>query len=289
MTRLLVLTALLLGACSSGSPPPVTVYVPVEFEEHALGWLSESGLPVIVIAGDSAVNTELISAKQDSPRADVLITSGIVDVWNAADSGALRPISGDALAEVPESLRDPDGLWAPATSRYTIIGTAPGLEIMSVIDLRKLAAPELQGQVCLSSSVLADNRALIAMLIAEHGNRPAERIVRGWVRNLATAPFASEAELVEALRTARCVYGIISSAADTSGIWRIELTDRYYNIQGIGVARHAQNPEGAQQLVHWILGQHPHWEQLAPDARNVGEAGWYEEEARLLAERAGYW
>lgn len=278
----------LLPACSQAPQSPVTVYVPSEYEERAKAWLPESGLAVTVIAGDSKANTDLIVAKQDSPRADVLLTSGIVDVWYAADNGALRPIAGDAFKNVPGTFRDPDGMWAATTSRYVIIGTAPGLDIMSIIDLRKLAAPDLSAQVCLSSSVLADNRALIAMLIAEFGNRPAERIVRGWVRNLAVPPFASEEELIEALRSGDCRYGIISSTADAKGIYRIELATRYYNIQGVGVARHAQYPEAAQRLVNWMLTQQPLKEVPAASTRNVGQAGWYEEEARLLAERAGY-
>lgn len=279
---------ILLSACSPAPQSPVTVYVPVEYEERAKAWLPESGLAVTVIAGDSAANADLIIAKQDSPRADVLLTSGVVDVWYAAENGALRPIASEVLESVPDVFRDPDGLWAATEPRHITIGTAPGLEIMSVIDLRKLAAPELQGRVCLSSSDRADNRALIAMLIAEHGNRPAERIVRGWVRNLAKAPFASEEELVAALRSAECTYGIISSAAETSGAWRVELATRYYNIQGVGVARHAQNPEAAQRLVAWMLEQLPLEAPPATNGRNVGQAGWYDEEARLLAERAGY-
>ena len=277
-----------LSACSQAPQSPVTVYVPAEYEDRAKAWLPESGLDVTVIAGDSKANTDLIVAKQDSPRADVLLTSGVVDVWYAADNGALRPISGDAFKNVHGIFKDPDRMWAATTSRYAIIGTAPDLDVTSVVDLRKLAAPELSAQVCLSSSALADNRALVAMLIAELGNRPAERLVRGWVRNLAIPPFASEQKLVEALRSGDCRYGILSSAADASAINRIELATRYYNIQGVGVARHAQYPETAQRLVNWLLAQQSPAEVPAANTRNVGQAGWYEEEARLLAERAGY-
>lgn len=288
MRRLLPLAVFLLAACESGpSRAPVTVYVPADFEELANAWLPESGLDVTVIAGDSAANANLIIGKQDSPRADVFIASGIVDLWNAAENGALRPITSEALENVPGVFRDPDRLWVATHPRYMKVVTAPGLEIMSVIDLRALAAPERQSQVCLSSSARADNRALIALLIAEFGNRPAERLVRGWVRNLATPPFASEEELVEALRSAECVYGIVSSAADTKGAWPVELPVRYYNVQGVGVARHAQHPEAAQQLVDWILRQQD-LEAPPVSARHVGEAGWFDEEARRLVERVGY-
>ena len=289
MKRLWLVVVLLLGACDSAPPARVTVYVPTHFEKQAAAWLRESGLEVTVIAGDSRANTDLIVGKQDAPRADVLVTSGVVDIWYAADNGALRPIAGDAFKDLPDTLKDPDGMWAATESRYMTIGTAPDLDILASLDLQKLAAPELSAQVCLSTSVLEDNRALIAMLIAEFGNRPAERIVRGWVRNLAAAPFASEEELIGALRSGDCRYGIISSAADAAGIDRIDLASRYYNIQGVGVARHAQNPEAAQQLLNWMLAQGS-WDDLpASNIRNVGQAGWYEDEARLLAERAGYW
>jgi len=286
--RLLLLAAFVLAACESGPPPvPVTVYVPAEFEARAKAWLPESGLAVTVVAGDSTANTDLVIAKQDTPRADVLIAAGAADLSKAAEGGALRPITSEALERVPDAFRDPDRLWAAINTRYMTIVTAPGLEIMSVVDLQTLAAPGLHSQVCLSSSKRADNRALIAMLIAEMGNRPAERVVRGWVRNLATAPFASEDELVEALRSAECLYGIVSSDADTSGAWRIELPAGYYNIRGVGVARHAQHPDAAQQLVDWMLRDQPVEAPHLPGS-NVGQAGWFDEEARLLADRAGY-
>jgi iron(III) transport system substrate-binding protein len=287
--RLVLVVVLLLGACDSAPPAQVTVYVPTHFEEQANAWLRESGFEVTIIAGASKANTDLIVGKHDSPRADVLVTSGVVDIWYAADNGALRPIAGDAFEDLPDTFKDPDRMWAATASRYMTIGTAPGLDILTGLDLDKLAAPELSAQVCLSTSALEDNRVLIAMLIAEFGNRPAERIVRGWVRNLAAAPFASEEELIDALRVGDCRYGIISSAADAAGIDRIDLASRYYNVQGVGVTRHAQNPEAAQQLLNWMLAEGS-WEELpASNSRNVGQAGWYEEEARLLAERAGYW
>jgi len=279
---------MLVSACSPAPESPVVVYVPTEFEEEAREWLPQSGLAVTVIAGDSTANTELVVTKRDSPRADVLLTSGVVDIWRAAEEGALRPIAGEPLRSVPESLKDPDGMWAAVASRFVTIGTAPGLDIMHIIDLRKLAAPELKAQVCLSSSDLPDNRALVAMLIAEMGNRPAERLVRGWVRNLAEPPFASADQLFDALQSGDCRYGILPSDVGVVGMDRVELPTRYYNIQGIGVARHAQYPESGQQLVDWMLSQRQLEDVPASKNPNVGQAGWYDQEARLLVERAGY-
>jgi hypothetical protein len=56
----------------------------------------------------------------------------------------------------------------------------------------------------------------------------------------------------------------------------------------MGVARHAQNAERAQQLIEWLILNKP-LEGLADwSGKNVSIAGLRNEEALLLAERAGF-
>ena len=63
----------------------------------------------------------------------------------------------------------------------------------------------------------------------------------------------------------------------------------YVDIDGIGVARHARYPEAAHVLVNWMLNEKPITDLAWSNGKNVGIAGWRDEDARLLAERAGYW
>ena len=56
----------------------------------------------------------------------------------------------------------------------------------------------------------AGNRALLAMLIGDLGERPAERVVRGWLRNLALPPFKESARLQAALESGECGVAIVS-------------------------------------------------------------------------------
>ena len=288
MKRLLLLAALLLGACDKSPPQQVVAYVPTEFEEHANSWLPESGLAVTVIAGDSAFITDRIIDKLDSPRADVLITSNAIDIWRAADVGALRPIEGQALEGVPSQLRDPDDSWAAFAYRRLVIGVAQTANQQLVSNLRDLAVPGAAGKLCLLSSRLPASRALVGMLIEDLGVKPAERLVRSWVRNLAASPFASEAELRDSLERGDCEFGIISELPDGSSIGTVVVQPAYLLVDGVGISRHAENADAAQKLVDWMLSDLEPDELQGSVAQNAGVAGWRDEDARLLAERTGY-
>ena len=283
-----ILCMLVLVACDKSPPQQVVVYVPTEFEEYANSWLVESGLAVTVIAGNSSAITDEIIGKQDSPRADVLITSNAIDIWRAADVGALRPIAGEALAGVPSQLKDPDGSWAAIGYRRLVIGVARDADRQLVSNLRDLAAPGLAGKLCLSSSSLPASRALVGMLIEDLGVKPAERLVRSWVRNLAAAPFASEVELRASLERGDCDFGIVSKLPDGTSIGAVALLPAYLQIDGVGISRHAENADAAQQLVDWMLSDYQPDELNGSVVHNAGVAGWRDEDARLLAERAGY-
>jgi iron(III) transport system substrate-binding protein len=270
----------------------VVVYLSAEQETRLAASFStftdETRIPVTVKVGDSDTNTENVIGNRGAPPADVLLTSNVANIWRAADRGALRPLQGNALDAVPLVLRDPDDLWAALDVRNAVIGVSPAAEVARVGDYGDLAKSEFRGAVCLSSSALSVNRSLIGMLIEDLGVKPAERIVRAWARNLAAAPFATEAELVDALRSGTCHYGIFSSSIDSEGLSSFAPIRPYMDIDGIGVARHAPHAESAQKLVNWLLDENPLQEPATSNGKNIGLAGWRDEDVTLLVERAGY-
>jgi len=286
--------ALLFAACESaddGPPPePVVVYVSPAQEAQLAGAFSaftaETGVPTQLVVADDDINVRNIIENRGTPSADVLITSSVFDIWRAADEGALRPLTAKHLEKVPAELRDPDRTWAAIGVHHAVIATAA--EGGAPDDYSDFATPELRGKTCLSSSALPINRALIAMLIEDVGLKPAERMVRAWVRNLAASPYATEQKLVDALRLGTCRYGIVSGSADIEGLATIAPNPLYLDIDAIGIARHAEQAESAQALVEWMLKSSPLAEPESSNGRNLGLAGWRDEEVRLLAERAGY-
>ena len=86
----------------------------------------------------------------------------------------------------------------------------------------------------------------------------------------------------------RHVLGIVSGAADIEGLSTIAPQPLYLDIDAIGIARHAQQPESAEALVQWLLAANPPAKPESSNGRNLSLVGWRDEEVRLLVERAGY-
>ena len=291
---ILLLFAVVLFGCEKAPPevamPPVVVYAygdeTTGLAERLAGFTAAHGTPIQVVHGDSAELTDDVIANRGSPKADVLLTSNVADIWRAADEGALRPIQSPALADVKPEGRDADNLWVAFESYSAVIGAAERVETR-VTSYNGLARRDIGGEVCLSSSKLPINRAVIARLIEENGLKRAERIVRAWVRNLKLPPFATEAELVAALGDGTCGYGMFSSDIEAPGVSVAEPFPRYFNVRAMGVARHAQNPDSAQALVDWVIVNIP-LDIADENGKGAGRIGWLDEDVRLLAERAGY-
>lgn len=287
-----LLFALLLG-CSPSEPPPsapLVVYASVDDQQRLAAMLGEfsdeTGIPVDVRPGAAVEHVDAMIAKSGDP-ADILITDDLVEIWRAADRGALRPISSSAMGEHHASLRDPDSLWFAYEIRPLGVARA-GETAPWMANFDDLGGPTFEGRLCLSSSALVNNRVLLAQLIERVGEREAERLVRRWVRNLAQPPFADEALLRAAIRSGTCDYGIVSNPHTVFGNWDTAPAPQAYAATAVGVGRHAAGPESAQALADWVLRNAsvriPSYAALP----HAAIAGWRDEEARRLAERAGY-
>ena len=135
------------------------------------------------------------------------------------------------------------------------------------------------------------------------------------MRNLALSPLDSGSAVFDAIENGTCDFGLVSHGVAVSSTSRfgdgaatfVVPQPAYASIEGIGVARHARNPESAQLFVDWLLSaevQRRHAlgvlhyssrdDQLGRQVverisrQNIAQAGWLDEDARLLAERAGY-
>ena len=280
---------ILLGCSSEPPPPPVTVGLAVD-DERIISMLDEftdeTGVPVNLRRGGAKELTDALIGKAGEP-ADVLIADSIADVWRAADRGALRPIRSTALASHHSALWDLDGLWFVLEIRPHAIdhyGEVPAPQP----SYEDLGNPEFKGRICLSTSSLPSNRALLANLIETKGELETERLVRRWVRNLAQAPYRSSDELRDAIQAGTCEFGIAGNPHTVFGNWDVTPEPHSYEVTAVGIGRHAQQPDAAQALADWLLVNKSVRIPSFAELPRAGVAGWRDEEARLLAERAGY-
>lgn len=310
------------------APPPVRGEVVVfatvadaEYLERLFsGWTTESGVGVRVQHGEARRIVDAVIRNTENPPADLLWTAGIEGSWRAADEGALRPaVAADIAPAVPDWLRDPDGYWlATGYSRALVLYDADRFGESPPTDYAALADARFRGGLCLSKFALPINQAVIALLIERLGVRGAEVTVRGWMANLGAPVFTTEAELLAALDAGDCAVAITSSAAaalhaGTDSFAVMIPRDAQVQIDAVGVARHARNPEAAVALLEWLASdavQARHAEALrtfpanadvvladgygaaaaaaGPTGGGAGVIIRHADEARLLAERAGY-
>jgi len=274
---------------------PVVVYAAFEddtaLKDLLARYTEESGVLVIVRRGTASdIVTDLVE-NNISPPADILVTHSVIDVWHAAEEGALRPVVTEAIREqVPSWMRDPDGLWFGTSFRSAVIvHSSLGTD---GLDFEELAAERFTGQLCLSSSTVPINRVVISMLIDELGVRPAELVVRGWIRNLAVPILDSEAGVLDSIASGECKAGIVSSAvAARYGLPMYRPAPAFVDVNGIGIGRHARNPDGARVIVDWLHATLPAQDFANPEnthQKNVSLVAWHEEDAIKLAERAQY-
>jgi len=240
-------------------PEPVVVYASYEDPDFLPGvfaqFTEETGIRVTVRHGEERQNVRDVVEKHGVPPADVLLTRDAFGVWRAADAGALRPLqSAFVTAEVPPALRDADGYWT-ATGRAEI-GVAWSDEERVADRFEDLAAAVDAGRLCLSTSSLAVNRTLVAGLIAAHGVRDAEIIVRGWIAKLALPAFDTEHQLLQAVAAGTCGAGIVSSAAfGRAGVglqYRVP-EPGFAVLEAAGIGRHAHSAEAARALIEWLV------------------------------------
>lgn len=284
------------------------------------------GVEVKFVTDDGAPLVARLRAEGRNSPADVLMTVDAGDLWRAQSAGLLRPVASRTLeANIPAHLRDPGGRWFGLSLRARTIAYAR--ERVRPDELSSYAAlgdPKWKGRLCLRSGKHVYNQSLVAILIAEHGEAEAERIVRSWIGNLATAPFSNDTLLLEAIAAGQCDVGIVNSyylgrlQAERGGFpvalhWADQAgAGVHVNISGAGVTRFSRNPDEARRFLEWLSSpevqarfaganyEYPANPAVAPPAAvaawgpfkqnviNVGRAGELQPAAVRLMDRAGW-
>lgn len=308
------------SAAAGSRPEPIVVYASYADEAYLpelfREFTQQTGTRVTVKYADAAQHVANVINKRGSPPADLLLTPTAVGVWRAAEEGALRPLGSETIREqVAPGFRDTDHYWTAVSYRAAqMVFDSQKVASADLSNYADLARPEYSGLLCLSSSALAINRSIIALLIKTQRRRPAEMIVRGWVANLALPPFESEARLVAAIDAGTCAIGLVSAHEPQLGATleknpKIEVltpTVAAWSIEAAGINRHAREPEAALVLLEWLMSvdvQDRHSratrsqpvivsaensDRLSPARDDVVTVASFDADAVQLAERARY-
>lgn len=288
----------------------------------------ETGVKITYLTDKAPPLMERLQAEGSRTPADVFITVDAGNLWQAANLGLLQPVDSAVLkTNIPENLRDPDNRWFGLSVRArTLVHDPQATPASTLSTYEDLAEPKWRGKLCLRSSDSVYNQSLVATMIANLGAERTEQIVRGWVANLAAAPFANDDAVIEAIAAGRCSVGIVNTyylgrvqrdnpALSVVPFWPDQGEGRrgvHVNVSGAGVTTHADNVAGARAFIEWLSAGEAQglfaienlefpanpevaadpivkaWGAFRPDLINVSEAGKRQAEAVKLMDRAGY-
>lgn len=230
---------------------------------------AETGITVNVAFVDKGMAERLLAEGDRSP-ADLVLTVDIARLTQIVDAGVTQPVQSDVLeANIPEALRDTNDQWFGLTSRARIVyaskdRVAPG----EVTTYEDLADPKWQGRICIRSGTNDYNVALVAAMIAHHGEEYARTWLEGVKANLAKKPDGGDRDQVKAIAAGECdiavgnTYYIGQMLADpdqkaAAEAVRIDFPTfegdgTHLNVSGVAMTKAAPNREAALKFMEWL-------------------------------------
>ena len=149
---------------------------------------------------------ERLKAEGRNTSADAVLSADIARLTAISEAGLLQPVRSAVLERnIPARYRDPGGLWFGLTTRARVIFYAKDrVRPAALSTYEDLADPKWKGRVCARSGKHVYNRALVASMIAAHGEARARAWVRGLVANFARKPQGNDRAQVKALMQGVC-------------------------------------------------------------------------------------
>jgi len=232
---------------------------------------AETGIKTNVVFIKSGMIERLRAEGKRSP-ADLVLTTDIANLAAIAGFGATQAVHSDVIdTNIPAQYRDPNGLWTGLTLRSRVIFTALGRvnpgEITSFEDLAK---PEWKGRICLRSGLHNYNIALVAAMIAHHGEAFTEDWLRDLKNNLARRPQGNDRAQIKAVWSGECDTAIANTyylgemlQDPEQTVWANAVTPvfatiggdgAHVNLSGMAMTASARNKDDALKLMEFLTG-----------------------------------
>ena len=231
----------------------------------------QTGIKTNVVFAPKGMITRLQKEGKNSP-ADMILTVDIGRINDAVEAGVLQPVKSEKLtANIPAHDRDPAGLWFGLTRRARIVyASRDRVKPGELSTYEGLADSRWKGRICIRSSKHVYNVALLASLVAHHGEEKAEEWAKGLKANLARKPQGNDRAQVKAIHAGECDISLGNSYymgkmltnekqiawAEAVNVFFPNQKDRgaHMNISGAGVTRHAPRKDNAVKLLEFLSG-----------------------------------
>ncbi len=231
----------------------------------------QTGIKVNLVYAEDGLAERLKREGRLTP-ADLVLTVDISRLMELVDADLVQPVRSPSLEQaVPAQYRDPEGRWFALTTRVrAIYSSKDRLGQLSNIRYEDLADSKYKGRICTRSGKHPYNVALVASMLAHHGEAKTRQWLEGVKANLARKPQGNDRDQVKAIKEGVCdlslgnsyYYGnMLEDANQKSWAEAVYLNfpnqaDRgaHVNVSGVVMTKYAKHPESAQRLMEYLVG-----------------------------------
>ena len=225
-----------------------------------------TGISIKFLTGKSGALIERLKLEGKNSNADLLMTVDAGNLWYAKTQGLFQEVRSDYLdSTLPDYLTDRGNTWFGLSVRArTLVYHTDRVSPKDLSTYEDLSNEEWEGRVCLRSSKKVYNKSLVASMIYYHGAKKTKTIVKGWVNNLASKPFAKDSQVMNAILAGQCDVGLVNTYyfsrlkakqpnTPIALFWaNQQTTGTHINVSGAGILKYAPSPELAKRLLEWL-------------------------------------
>lgn len=228
----------------------------------------DTGIKVNLVFAKDGIAERMAREGRLSP-ADVVLTSDFSRLMELVDKQLVAPVNNEVInTNIPELYRSPQNDWYALTMRVRNVYSSKERTGKIDIDYEDLAKPEYKGKICTRSGKHPYNVALVASMIAHHGQAETKTWLEGVKANLARKPQGNDRDQVLAVKEGMCdvaignsyYYGNMmmdqkqKSWAEAVYINFPNQANRgsHINVSGMALAKFAPNKDNAIKLMAFL-------------------------------------
>ncbi len=283
LTRGLLAAGLIAGTAVSGGPVVAAddvVNVYSYRQEFLLNpflekFTEKTGIETNVVFAKKGM-LERVKAEGENTEADVIMTVDIGRLNAFKEAGLIQAVDSKILqANIPAQFRDPANEWFGLTLRgRAVYFSKDRVDAAGLSTYEDLADPRWKGKICVRKGSHRYNVALVASMIAAHGEEQAREWVRGLVANFARTPQGNDRAQVKAIKEGECDLAIGNTYymgkmatnekdpeqkewAAAAGLFFPNQDDRgaHMNVSGAAITKHSRHRENAVKLLEFLSGE----------------------------------
>lgn len=234
----------------------------------------ETGIEVEILSASADELIQRIQSEGVNTPADLLFLTDVGRLERAVDENILAPVDESILSAVPDRYRHPEHYYTGVTKRARVFVYHPDrVDPLELSTYEALTDPSMRGRIVLRSSQNVYNQSLFASLIELNGEEAFDAWLSGLKDNLARRPAGNDRDQAKAVFAGEADIAIMNTyymgkmafsddpyerevaAALDVFFPNQDTTGTHVNITGLGLVRHADNPEAAEALMAYLLSE----------------------------------